>query len=151
MADFYQNGIITTLHNLSHRPLEAVEAELSSFSRVRPMGLLLPCLYSELEGEALPRIVDHLAQVPYLSQIVIGLDQANEPSTSMPWSSFPDCRSRSVSCGTTARASVPWTPSWRRWIWRRGRRARAGTSGTAWAICSERRRSNPLPFTTAIS
>jgi glucosyl-3-phosphoglycerate synthase len=78
MADFYQNGIITTLHNLSHRPLEAVEAELSSFSRVRPMGLLLPCLYSELEGEALPRIVDHLAQVPYLSQIVIGLDQANE-------------------------------------------------------------------------
>jgi glucosyl-3-phosphoglycerate synthase len=32
------------------------------------MGLLLPSLYSELEGEALPRIVDHLALVPYLSR-----------------------------------------------------------------------------------
>jgi glucosyl-3-phosphoglycerate synthase len=78
MADFYQNGIITTLHNLSQRPLEAVEAELTAFSRARPMGLLLPCLYSELEGEALPKIVDHLTRVPYLSQIVIGLDRATE-------------------------------------------------------------------------
>lgn len=78
MADFYQNGIITTLHNLSHRPLEDLENELLSFSRVRPMGLLLPCLYSELEGEALPRIVDHLRAVPYLEHIVIGLDSADE-------------------------------------------------------------------------
>jgi glucosyl-3-phosphoglycerate synthase len=78
MADFYQNGIITTLHNLSQRPLEELEAELVRFSRERPMGLLLPSLYSELEGEALPRIVDHLTRVPYLSQIVIGLDCADE-------------------------------------------------------------------------
>lgn len=78
MADFYQNGIITTLHNLSQRPVEDLEAELVGFSQARPMGLLLPSLYSELEGEALPRIVDHLAQVPYLEQIVIGLDSATE-------------------------------------------------------------------------
>ncbi|MFK8043199.1 glycosyl transferase [Congregibacter sp.] len=78
MADFYQNGIITTLHNLSNRPVEDLEAELVGFSKARPMGLLLPSLYSELEGEALPRIVDHLAKVPYLEQIVIGLDQATE-------------------------------------------------------------------------
>jgi glucosyl-3-phosphoglycerate synthase len=78
MADFYQNGIITTLHNLSQRPLEELEAELVRFSRERPMGLLLPSLYSELEGEALPKIVDHLTKVPYLSQIVIGLDCADE-------------------------------------------------------------------------
>lgn len=78
MADFYQNGIITTLHNLANRPLRDLEAELLDFSRQRPMGLLLPCLYSELEGEALPKIVDHLVQVPYLHQIVIGLDRATE-------------------------------------------------------------------------
>jgi glucosyl-3-phosphoglycerate synthase len=78
MADFYQNGIITTLHNLSRRPVEDLEAELISFSRARPMGLLLPSLYSELEGEALPRIVDHLTRVPYLEQVVIGLDCADE-------------------------------------------------------------------------
>ncbi len=78
MADFYQNGIITTLHNLSNRPLEELETELVEFSKDRPLGLLLPSLYSELEGEALPRIVDHLEQVPYLKQIVIGLDCADE-------------------------------------------------------------------------
>ena len=74
MGDFYQNGIVTTLHNLAGRPVEAMEAELLEFSRQRPMGLLLPSLYSELEGEALPHIVEDLCQVPYLSQIVIGLD-----------------------------------------------------------------------------
>ncbi len=78
MADFYQNGIITTLHNLSHRPLEELEGELTRFSRDRPLGLVLPCLYSELEGPALENIVDHLAKVPYLRQIVIGLDRADE-------------------------------------------------------------------------
>ena len=28
MGDFYQNGIITTLHNLVRRPVEELEAEL---------------------------------------------------------------------------------------------------------------------------
>ena len=78
MADFYQNGVITTLHNLSNRPLEDVETELVEYAKERPLGLLLPSLYSELEGEALPRILDHLTLVPYLSEIVIGLDRADE-------------------------------------------------------------------------
>jgi len=78
MGDFYQNGIITTLHNLSDRPVEALESELMAFSKQRPMGLILPCLYSELETEAMPNILEHLKQVPYLSQIVIGLDRADE-------------------------------------------------------------------------
>lgn len=77
MADFYQNGIITTLHNLSRRPTRELEAELIAFSRRRPLGLLLPALYSEFEGDALPKILEHLAAVPYLSQIVIGLDRAD--------------------------------------------------------------------------
>ncbi len=78
MTDFFQNGSITTLHNLCNRSLEEMEGELLEFSRHRPMSLLLPSLYSELEGEALPKILDELAQVPYLSEIVIGLDRANE-------------------------------------------------------------------------
>ena len=57
MADFYQNGIITTLHNLHQRSLEELESELCKFSKKRPMALVLPSLYSELEGEALPNIV----------------------------------------------------------------------------------------------
>jgi glucosyl-3-phosphoglycerate synthase len=78
MGDFYQNGIITTLHNLSDRPVDALESELMEFSKQRPMGLILPCLYSELETEAMPNILKHLKEVPYLSQIVIGLDRADE-------------------------------------------------------------------------
>ncbi len=78
MADFYQNGIVTTLHNLENRPVEELENELLEFSQHRPLGLILPSLYSELEGKALPSIIEHIKQVPYLSQIVIGLDRANE-------------------------------------------------------------------------
>ena len=78
MADFYQNGIITTLHNIADRPVEALEEELISFSKQRPMGLILPSLFSELEGPALQNIVKELREVPYLSQITIGLDRADE-------------------------------------------------------------------------
>ena len=78
MTDFFQNGTVTTLHNFSNRSLEEMEKELIGFSRQRPMSLLLPSLYSELEGKALPKILDHLTQIPYLSEIVIGLDRANE-------------------------------------------------------------------------
>lgn len=78
MGDFYQNGVITTLHNLSRRPVEELEAELQDFAKVRPMALVLPCLYSELEGPALSHIVDELCKVPYLSKIVIGLDRASQ-------------------------------------------------------------------------
>lgn len=77
MADFHQNGIITTLHNLSDRSLEDMEYELLHFSRFRPMGLILPSLFSELEGDALPNIVEHLKGADYLSEIVIGLDRAD--------------------------------------------------------------------------
>jgi glucosyl-3-phosphoglycerate synthase len=77
MADFYQNGIVTTLHNLSERPVEELEKELVEFSKRRPMALILPSLFSELEGSALPNIINHISKVPYLSQIVIGLDRAN--------------------------------------------------------------------------
>jgi glucosyl-3-phosphoglycerate synthase len=77
MSDFFQNGIITTLHKLRERPIEALEEELGAFSRHRPMALILPSLYSELEGPALPKIIEHLQQATYISTIIIGLDQAD--------------------------------------------------------------------------
>ncbi|GHD51288.1 glucosyl-3-phosphoglycerate synthase [Marinobacter persicus] len=78
MGDFYQNGIVTTLHNLVRRPVDDIEEDLSRFSKARPMSLVLPSLYSELEGPALKNIVHELTKVPYLSEIVIGLDRADE-------------------------------------------------------------------------
>ncbi|MDH2434640.1 glycosyl transferase [Pokkaliibacter sp. MBI-7] len=77
MSDFYQNGIITNFHNLTRRPVEALEADLVRFASKRPMSLILPSLFSELEGPALDNIVNCLAKVPYLSEIVIGLDRAD--------------------------------------------------------------------------
>jgi glucosyl-3-phosphoglycerate synthase len=78
MTDFHQTGAIATLHNLTRRPVEEMERELVAFSENRPISLILPSLYSELEGEALPLILDHLTKVPYLKEIIIGLDRASE-------------------------------------------------------------------------
>lgn len=78
MGDFYQNGIVTTLHNLRTRPVEELEEELLKFSKNRPMALIIPSLYSELHGPALPDIIKELSQIKYLNEIIIGLDRANE-------------------------------------------------------------------------
>lgn len=76
MSDFFQNGIITTLHTLRQRPIERLEEELAGYSKERPMALILPSLYSELEGAALPNIIEHLKNARYLSDVIIGLDNA---------------------------------------------------------------------------
>ena len=78
MGDFHQFGVVTTLHQLNQRPLEHLEDDLLQFRKKKPMALVLPSLYSELEGPALNSIVDEIARVPYLDQIVVGLDRANE-------------------------------------------------------------------------
>ncbi len=78
MGDFFQNGVITTLHNLGDRPLEELEDELRSFRNRNPMALVLPSLYSELQGPALGKIIDELAHADYIDEIIIGLDRANE-------------------------------------------------------------------------
>lgn len=78
MADFYQSPHIATLHNLRNRSVEELEAQLVNFSASRPLGLILPSLYSELETDAMPLIRSELQKVPYLSQIVIGLDRADQ-------------------------------------------------------------------------
>ena len=78
MSDFYQNGIISTLHNLRTRTLSDLETDLKKFSKSRPMTLVLPSLFSELEKPALQLIVDELKKVNYLDSIVIGLDQATK-------------------------------------------------------------------------
>jgi glucosyl-3-phosphoglycerate synthase len=78
VADFHQNGNITTLHNLRTRSVEELTQELKAYSVSRKISLILPSLYSELEGPALPRILDELSEVPYLHRIIIGLDRADE-------------------------------------------------------------------------
>lgn len=78
MSDFYQSGGITTLHQLGKPSLERLESELFGFAKLRPVALVLPALYSEFEGPAMPGIIQELAKVKYLKQIVLVLDKATE-------------------------------------------------------------------------
>ncbi|MES9972495.1 MAG: glucosyl-3-phosphoglycerate synthase [Candidatus Thiodiazotropha sp.] len=78
MADFFQNGDITTLHRLTDRSLDEMERELNEYVQKRPIGLILPSLYSELSGPALSKILDELQHAEYISHIIIGLDRADE-------------------------------------------------------------------------
>lgn len=78
MADFHQNGNIVQFHNLRSRPVEDLTHELETFAHSRKISLILPCLFSELEGPALGNILDELSQARFVDRIVIGLDRANE-------------------------------------------------------------------------
>lgn len=78
MADFHQNGSVTTLHNLTRVPVDEMERQLIEFSSMRKITLILPCLFSELEGPALSKIIDELSGANYINHIVIGLDRASE-------------------------------------------------------------------------
>jgi len=78
MADFFQNGVITTLQKLGERSLEDLESELEQHAQRHHMVLLLPALYSEFETPAMARIIEELKHVKYLYKIILGLDRATE-------------------------------------------------------------------------
>ena len=79
MGDFYQVGVFTTFHQLgAEEDLERLEQELVTHGRVRPTALVLPALFSEFDGPALPHIIDELKSVPYLKRIVLSLDHADK-------------------------------------------------------------------------
>ena len=78
MSDFYQTGMVTTLHRLGRGDLERMERCLAAYARRKGVTLVLPSLASELDGEALPRIVRELAGVEYLREVVVTLGPASE-------------------------------------------------------------------------
>ena len=88
MSEFSQNGVVATLHDFSNRDLKDLERDLKKFSKDRKMELILPCLYSELEGSALPNIVSEISKTNYLNHIIIGLDRANEAQAKKAWNFF---------------------------------------------------------------
>ena len=88
MSEFSQNGVVATLHDFSNRDLKDLERDLKKFSKDRKMELILPCLYSELEGSALPNIVNEISKTNYLNHIIIGLDRANEEQAKKAWNFF---------------------------------------------------------------
>ncbi len=77
MSDFLQNGVVSVLHRLGAPNVEQLERELEQYRTINPIALVLPCLYSELEGPALAGIVEQLKRVTYLNEIVVALGHAS--------------------------------------------------------------------------
>jgi glucosyl-3-phosphoglycerate synthase len=78
MSDFFQPGVVTTLHRLKKGNLERMEMELEFYSRHHPTALVLPSLYSELKEKALKTIVSEIQKVKYINQVIVTLGRANE-------------------------------------------------------------------------
>jgi glucosyl-3-phosphoglycerate synthase len=78
MADFYQTGVVATFHRLGKLNLEKIESELTWYSQERPIALVLPSLYTELEGKALKEIIRELKEVKYIKEIVVTLGPASD-------------------------------------------------------------------------
>ncbi len=73
MSDFYQTGAVATFHRLGKPNLDKLEEELTWYSVERPIALILPSLYSELQGDALKGILKQLKEVKYIQEIVVTL------------------------------------------------------------------------------
>ncbi|GJQ58964.1 MAG: glycosyl transferase [Candidatus Scalindua sp. AMX11] len=86
MADFHQEGTITTIHSLydsfdRKEYLVNLERKLEEHARHCRITLLLPCLFSELENPAvMDRIVDSIDKVRYLYSVVVALGGTTEES-----------------------------------------------------------------------
>lgn len=76
MPDFFQTGAIATIHRLGKPEVGRMEAELVGFAAESPIALVLPCHVRELGTQALRHILRELRNVPYLKQIVVGIDGA---------------------------------------------------------------------------
>lgn len=76
MPDFYQHARLPTLHHLADSDVMAREAELAVWSKDKPIVLLLPALYEEFQATALPRMMREIAGVPYVSEVVLTVNQA---------------------------------------------------------------------------
>jgi len=103
MSDFYQSGVVSTLHRLGKPNLDALEWELGEHAKHRPIALVLPTTFSDFQGEAFKRILGNLREVKYLEEIVVVMNrtdtmefrQAKKILSEMPfeakivWSSGP--------------------------------------------------------------
>ena len=86
MADFHQEGIITTVHALYQafdrkEYLRDLEKKIEEYATHLKISLLLPSLYSEIrKPEVLDNIINEIQKVRYLSNVVVALGGAPEES-----------------------------------------------------------------------
>jgi len=78
VADFIQNGLVTTLHDLGSIDGDRLDALLQRATRSAPIGLVLPVTAADMRNKPFADIVDELTGVEYLQRIVVVLDAAEE-------------------------------------------------------------------------
>ncbi|MBE9542072.1 MAG: glycosyl transferase [Proteobacteria bacterium] len=78
MADIYQTGVVATFHRFGDVNLKRMESELIEFNRHRPIALVLPATYAELEAPALKHIIGEIKQVSYINEIVVTMGRTNQ-------------------------------------------------------------------------
>ena len=76
MADFYQTGIVATLHRLRPKEYDRLERDMLEFADQSRVGLVLPALYSEFETPSMSQIVSELRHVRFVKEIVVVLGRA---------------------------------------------------------------------------
>jgi glucosyl-3-phosphoglycerate synthase len=77
MSDFYQTGVVSTLHRLGQPDLKALEAELKQHGKHRPIALILPTTFSDFQSQAFSNILKTLTGVNYLEEIVVVMNKTN--------------------------------------------------------------------------
>lgn len=78
MADFFQNGIITTLHDFGTENLPHMEKRLGDMLKRRNIALILPITPRDLMSPSFNNIVAELAEAPYISEVVLSLGQTDD-------------------------------------------------------------------------
>jgi glucosyl-3-phosphoglycerate synthase len=104
MADFFQNGLITTLHDLRAADSQHLERILLDASRHFRLGLILPVTASDMRAAPFGQIVRELSEgSEFLKEIVIVLNVAPDAED------FRDCLERVRCLGE--KAHVVWGDS----------------------------------------
>lgn len=76
MADFFQTGLITTLHDLHSADPVSLEQLLVQTTRHFRLGLILPLTSSDMRAPPFSRIVERLSGAEFLHEIVVVLNVA---------------------------------------------------------------------------
>lgn len=78
MADFLQDGPITTIHDLDTvRPGE-LESRLQKATESFPIGLVLPVTASDMRAEPFQHIIDELSRANFIDTVVVVLNRADD-------------------------------------------------------------------------
>ncbi len=77
MSDFFQSGAVATFHRL-RSDIQNLENDLLEFSQDHGITLILPSLYSEIQGPGLEKIIRELQEVKYIREIAFTLGPSNK-------------------------------------------------------------------------